>query len=69
MGELSRADACAKRDRYKQIFTEIKTMAEKEFSDMDFENADKRTEMKEHIDAIKSECDARMAELDGFSFE
>lgn len=69
MGELSRADACAKREKYKQIFTEIMKMADKEFSDMDFENADKRTEIQEHIEKIKSECDVRIKELDSFSFE
>ena len=36
MGELSRADACAKREKYKQVFTEIMEMADKEFSDMDY---------------------------------
>lgn len=69
MGELSRADACAKREKYKQVFTEIMEMAEKEFSDMDFENADKRTEVEMHIMAIKIQCGKKIKELDGLSFE
>lgn len=69
MGELSCADACAKREKYKQVFTDIEKMAEKEFSDMDFENADKRTKVQEHVDAIKAECAAKISELDGLSFE
>lgn len=69
MGELSRADACAKREKYKQVFTEIMEMADKEFSDMDFENADKRTEIEMHIMAIKIQCSKKIKELDSFSFE
>lgn len=69
MGELSRTDACAKRDRYKQVFTEIMETADKEFSDMDFENADKRTQIEMHIMAIKIQCGKKIKELDSLSFE
>ena len=44
-------------------------MEEKEFSDMDFENADKRTEVEMHIMAIKIQCGKKIKELDGLSFE
>lgn len=69
MGELSRADACAKREKYKQVFVDIMEIADKEFSDMDFENADKRTEIEMHIMAIKIQCGKRIKELDSLSFE
>lgn len=69
MGELSRADAVTKRDSYVQVFESLKSYVETQFADMDFENADKRTEMYECIEKIQRDCDNRINELQGMTFE
>lgn len=69
MGELSKAAANTKRDYYVSVFEEIERTVDKEFQEMDFENADKRIEMEEQVEAIKRVCKAQEEFLKGMYFE
>ncbi|MBQ9691479.1 MAG: hypothetical protein IJV62_05245 [Eggerthellaceae bacterium] len=68
-GELSCWDASRKLGEYSQKFHAMSTSAEKNYNDMDFENADKRKLVAAEIEKIKAKCAAVDSAIQDISFE
>lgn len=69
MGELSSWDAESKKNYYRRILEKAKKNVRENFEEMDFENANKRSDMENIIEEIEEACQAKMNELDGMGFE
>ncbi|MDE6626525.1 MAG: hypothetical protein K2K56_09170 [Lachnospiraceae bacterium] len=55
--------------QYADLINEVEKQAEKNFKDMDFENADRRDDMEEIIGNMKRECANAISEMEQLSFE
>ena len=69
MGELSKSDAESRKTKYIKVLNDVSSKVEKHFTDMDFENADKRTKMEESVSEIKRICNNAISQLNGMSFQ
>lgn len=69
MGQLTAGEARSQAAIYKHYLEEIIHQAEKNFNDMDFENANRREEMREIIQNIKKECKEVKDDLNSLHFE
>lgn len=69
MGRLSFGDSIWKANSFRNAIQDMEESARSNFEDMDFENADKRTEMEELKIAITSACSSVEAQLDSLWFE
>ena len=65
MGELSKSDAESKKSSYIESLKNLK----KDFTEMDFENADQRTEVEKQIEIMESAYDDGVKLLESMSFE
>lgn len=55
--------------QYKQGMENVIREAQKNFEDMDFENANRRVEMEKLINNIKSECEEAISQAENVYFE
>lgn len=55
--------------QYKQGMENVIREAQKNFEDMDFENANRRVEMERLINNIKSECEEAISQVENVYFE
>lgn len=55
--------------RYAGLINDVEKQAEKNFKDMDFENADRRDEMEIIIGKMKQECANAVNEMEQLNFE
>lgn len=55
--------------QYADLINEVEKQAEKNFKDMDFENADRRNDMEKIINQMKRECANAVNEMEQLSFE
>jgi len=69
MGQLSSGDASGFRNELVAYFRECKSQVRENFNEMDFENADKRTKMEEHIANMETKYDSLINSLNNMSFE
>lgn len=69
MGQLTAGEARSQVTIYNHYLEEIIYQVEKNFKDMDFENANRREDMKEIIQNIKKECKAVKEDLNSLHFE
>lgn len=69
MGELSGRDAEKKKGSYQKTLNKAMSKVEKNFKDMDFENADKRNEMEEAMEEIRRVYNASINYIDSLNFE
>lgn len=69
MGELSKADAEKKRNKYISQITKIKGYVREDFEEMDFENAQERTMMENCIESMESIYNSMIGMLAGMNFE
>lgn len=69
MGELSKADAEAKKQKYISIISDVKSDVREDFEEMDFENAVERTNMEAYIKSMEEEYDGLLRTLEGMRFE
>lgn len=69
MGQLTAGEARSQATIYNHYLEEIIYQVEKNFKDMDFENANRREEMKEIIQKIKKECKEVKEDLNSLHFE
>ena len=69
MGQLSQADASSFRNELVTYFTGLKSDVRENFNEMDFENADKRTQMGVYISNMESKFDDLIRDLNNLSFE
>ena len=69
MGQLSKSDARSFRDDLVSYFGKCKKDVRENFTEMDFENADKRTKMEEYISNMEKKYDGLIKELNDMSFE
>lgn len=69
MGKLTANEAYSRVSNYdSEIESMVKSLKDN-FSDMDFENADKRTDMENIVDEIIAECNRVEVDLDNLHFE
>ena len=68
MGELYASEANAIRSSYISTYRSIKEKVNRNFQDMDFENAQQRDDMEEIVTKIKEVCDNCCDELSGMEF-
>lgn len=69
MGELTAAEAKVQVDNYvREIDKAIRGM-EKNFEEMDFENANRRDEIEDLVEEMVSECQAVRDGIEALSFE
>lgn len=69
MGELSKNDAERKREQYQDQLNKMKSKVRENFEEMDFENADQRNFMENHVEAIESVFNGLIMELGAITFE
>ena len=69
MGELAQEDAIYLREQYRKYYEQAKEDISMNFTDMDFENADKRDDMEMEIQRINRLCDECIGELDRMEFQ
>ena len=69
MGQLSKSDASSFRDDLVSYFGKCTKDVRENFTEMDFENADKRTKMEEYISNMEKKYDGLIKELNDMSFE
>lgn len=69
MGKLTAGEARGEVNRYKRYIDRIISAANKNFEDMDFENANRKDEMEKMVEAIKNDCESAKMTLDGLNFE
>ena len=69
MGQLSQSDANSFRNELVSYLGRCKKDVRENFTEMDFENADKRTKMEEHISNMEKKYDGLINELNSMSFE
>lgn len=69
MGELSKSDAEAKRNRYTETLKKIKKNVREDFEEMDFENAFQRRKMEKTIAKMEKKYDECIKLLADMSFE
>ena len=69
MGELAQEDASRVRDSFIEYFQKSKSGVRENFEEMDFENADKRTQMEQNIINMEMKYDSLINELRNMSFE
>lgn len=68
MGELSKKDAEAKRDKYVELLAEAKEDVREDFEEMDFENAVQRNQMEEYIEDIETVFGNLISSLNDMEF-
>ena len=68
MGELYASEANAIRSNYIRTYRNIKEKVNRNFQDMDFDNARQRDDMEEIVTKIKEVCDNCCDELSGMEF-
>ena len=68
MGELEKIEAEALRRAYQGTLEQIKAKVQMNYKDMDFNNANKREDIKEIVGDIKGECDKALQALADLSF-
>lgn len=66
---LSSGDAKYQLEQYKHLVNEVKKQADKNFKDMDFENADRREEMEEIVQKMIKDCEDTVSEIENTYFE
>ena len=54
---------------YKNLVEEVEKQAQKNFDDMDFENSNRRVEMEEIINAMKTDCANIITQMENVNFE
>ena len=69
MGELSKSDAESKKSMYIESLKKLKKEVREDFTEMDFENADQRTEMEKQIEIMERAYDDGVKLLESMSFE
>lgn len=69
MGELSRQDAEAKRNKYISLLETNKKYIREDFMEMDFENADQRDRVEEYIEQIEAKLGSLIQSLNDMTFE
>jgi len=69
MGELSKADAEKKKNKYISKIQDIKSKVREDFEEMDFKNAKERTKMEGYIKSMEEEYTGLINVLNGMSFE
>ncbi|CBK73064.1 hypothetical protein CIY_00740 [Butyrivibrio fibrisolvens 16/4] len=69
MGQLSAGDAASYREKLANYLKKCKSQVRENFNEMDFENADKRTQMETHIVSMENKYDSIINELNNMSFE
>ncbi len=68
-GELSKSDAESKKSSYIESLKNLKKEVREDFTEMDFENADQRTEVEKQIEIMESAYDDGVKLLESMSFE
>ena len=68
MGELSKSDAESKKSMYIESLKNLKKEVREDFTEMDFENADQRTEVEKQIEIMESAYDDGVKLLESMSF-
>lgn len=66
---ISAAEARYQLMEYADLINEVKKQAEKNFKDMDFENADRRETMEEIIQKMMNDCENVVNVMEGTYFE
>ena len=69
MGELSKSDAESKKSMYVESLKKLKKEVREDFTEMDFENADQRTEVEKQIEIMERAYDDGVKLLESMSFE
>ncbi|WP_458459684.1 hypothetical protein [Pseudobutyrivibrio sp.] len=69
MGQLSQSDANSFRNELVSYLERCKKDVRENFTEMDFENADKRKQMETHISNMERKYSGLINELNGMSFE
>jgi hypothetical protein len=69
MGQLSQSDASSFRNELVSYLGRCKKDVRENFTEMDFENADKRKSMETHIANMERKYDSLISELNNMSFE
>lgn len=69
MGQLTAGEARGQVTLYNHYLEEIIYQVKKNFNDMDFENADRRTDMEEIIQQIVTKCEETKEDLNHLHFE
>ena len=69
MGELSKSDAESKKSMYIESLKKLKKEVREDFTEMDFENADQRTEIEKQIEIMERAYDDGVKLLESMSFE
>lgn len=54
---------------YRTDLERMKYDCNKNFNQMDFENADAKNDMQEHVDSIINSCETLLSELSNYSFK
>lgn len=68
MGTLSAESAGNKRSKYNSYIDDVISDMNKNFDDMDFENADQRTNMQDEFNAMIQKCENAKINLDNLRF-
>lgn len=69
MGTLTQSEAISRRSSYEDIILQTRDKLQKNFDDMDFENANRKEEMRAIIEIMKRNCEITLGEMYGLSFE
>lgn len=66
---ISAASARNQIKQYTRLIDNVAKQAEKNFKDMDFENADRREQMEEIIQKMVKDCEETAGDMEGAYFE
>ena len=69
MGELSKSDAESKKSSYIESLKKLKKEVREDFTEMEVEKADQRTEVEKQIEIMESAYDDGVKLLESMSFE
>ena len=69
MGQLSKGDAESYQNDLAEYLGECRSQVRENFNEMDFENADKRTQMEKYIEKMEKKYDSLISDLKSLSFE